>query len=214
MKIIAGRWKGRHLMVPPTSLRPTSERNRETIFNLLMQALPDASILDLFAGSGALGMEALSRGAASCTWVDQHRDAAQLIRENIEKLDGTQTPLASRVRCSEVAQWLRNPTPSGPYDIVLADPPYQEDRAWLTRLLTTLPTCGALAQRALLVFEGQKRLDPVEHPLWTLLRDRKYGLTRLHIYRYTHPDLAAVDRKLEHPEAPHDNPTGDLPGNI
>jgi 16S rRNA (guanine966-N2)-methyltransferase len=213
MKIIAGRWRGRHLMVPPTTLRPTSDRNRETIFNLLMQAIPEAAVLDLFAGSGALGMEALSRGAASCTWVDQHREAARLIRENIEKLDGAETPLASRVRCQEVAQWLRSPAPAGPYDIVLADPPYQEDRAWLTRLLAELPACGALAKRALLVFEGHKHLDPVEQPHWTLLRDRTYGLTRLHIYRYIHPDVAAVDH-TEPPEAPHDNATGDLSGNI
>jgi len=213
MKIIAGRWRGRHLLVPSTSLRPTSDRNRETIFNLLMQAIPEASVLDLFAGSGALGIEALSRGASSCTWVDQHREAVRLIRENIEKLDGPETPLAARVRCDEVAHWLRHPTPPGPYDIVLADPPYKEDGAWLARLLTELPECGALAPRALLVFEGHKHLDPVVQNHWTLLRDRTYGLTRLHIYRYTHPDLVAVVHP-EHPEAPHDNETGDLSGNI
>ncbi|MFL6731710.1 MAG: 16S rRNA (guanine(966)-N(2))-methyltransferase RsmD [Sphingomicrobium sp.] len=119
MRIIAGKWRGRTLEAPPgLSTRPTSDRARETLFSMLASRLGgfgELRVADLFAGSGALGFEALSRGAAHATFVEQDAKAAAAIRRNAEKL-GTSIQLLT-------ASALRLPR-SAPFDLILADPPY------------------------------------------------------------------------------------------
>ncbi|MGY6552095.1 MAG: 16S rRNA (guanine(966)-N(2))-methyltransferase RsmD [Erythrobacter sp.] len=122
MRIIAGQWRGRKLVAPKgEATRPTADRTRETLFNMLVSRLGDFDglrVADLFAGSGALGLEALSRGAAHCLFVEQDRGALDAIRTNIAALDarmGAQVEAGSVMGLRAAAE---------PYDLILADPPY------------------------------------------------------------------------------------------
>jgi 16S rRNA (guanine966-N2)-methyltransferase len=122
MRIIAGSWRGRPLDAPPGNVtRPTSDRAREGLFSMLASRLgsfEDLDVADLFAGTGALGLEALSRGAASCTFVEKDRVALDILRRNIERLGAGD-------RADLRAQAVEHvPAPSRPYDLILMDPPY------------------------------------------------------------------------------------------
>ena len=123
MRIIAGEWRGRLIEAPPgRATRPTADRVRETLFSMLTSRLgsfDDLAVADLFAGSGALGFEALSRGAAAATFVEQDPKAVAAIRRNADRLGGAQ-----RVRILGGSA-LALP-PAGPFDLVFADPPYGE----------------------------------------------------------------------------------------
>ncbi len=122
MRIIAGNWRGRKLVAPPgEATRPTADRTRETLFSMLnsrLNSFEGLRVADLFAGSGALGLEALSRGAAHCLFVEQDRTAIDTIKTNIQTLDArTQTRV-------EAASVTRLGPAREPYDLILADPPY------------------------------------------------------------------------------------------
>lgn len=117
VRIIGGKWKGRKLRVA-AGVRPTPNRARETLFNWLLAGLPGAQVLDLFAGSGALGFEALSRGAAHATFVERNRQTARLLAEHRDMLNANATVVQS-----EALDWLaQNPTPH--WDVVFLDPPF------------------------------------------------------------------------------------------
>ena len=125
MRIIAGAYKGRNLKAPPSmNVRPTSDRLRETLFNVIAPRIEDARFLDLCAGSGAVGIEALSRGASYATFVDRSRRSCKLIEANLElcRIPEEQHEIYS----AEASEFLRQ-TQSGPWDIVFFDPPYKED---------------------------------------------------------------------------------------
>jgi 16S rRNA (guanine966-N2)-methyltransferase len=119
MRIIAGAWRGRPLIAPTgDSTRPTSDRTREALFSMLVSrvgSFEDLRVADLFAGTGALGLEALSRGASHCTFVERDRDALTALKSNIEKLGATGTDIRA-----QAAEGFAG----GPYDIVFMDPPY------------------------------------------------------------------------------------------
>ncbi|HWV57644.1 MAG TPA: 16S rRNA (guanine(966)-N(2))-methyltransferase RsmD [Longimicrobiales bacterium] len=126
MRIIAGRWRGRVIDAPPgRATRPTSDRVREAWMSAAESLLRDARVLDLFAGSGALGLEALSRGARSVTFVERAGPAVRTLKANIERLGAT--PQATVVRADAMA-FVRRLTP-GQFDVVFADPPYGEGLA-------------------------------------------------------------------------------------
>lgn len=122
MRIIAGEWRGRRLSAPRgEDTRPTADRTRETLFSMLASRLGgfgDLRVADLFAGSGALGLEALSRGAAHCLFVEHHRDALDSLRKNIAALDASER---SRVDSGSVMQLRAS---NEPCDLILLDPPY------------------------------------------------------------------------------------------
>ena len=122
MRIIAGEWRGRKLVAPAGELtRPTADRTRETLFNMLASRLgtfEGLSVLDLFAGSGALGLEALSRGAASCLFVEQESPAVKAIRANIDALDAR-----TRTTVQQASVMALGPAKQ-PHDLILLDPPY------------------------------------------------------------------------------------------
>jgi 16S rRNA (guanine966-N2)-methyltransferase len=122
MRIIAGEYKGRRLVAPPgTATRPTSDRVREALFSILGARVEDADVLDLFAGSGALGIEALSRGAQKATFVDNAPAALTTIRRNLEGVQG-----ATVVR-RDARAFLRDARENGrQYDLVFLDPPYRQ----------------------------------------------------------------------------------------
>lgn len=119
MRIIAGRWRGRTLIAPPgDATRPTSDRTREALFSMLTSRLgsfEELRVADLFAGTGALGLEALSRGAARCTFVERDREALAALKANIAKLGAEGTDIRAQAAEGFVG---------GPFDLVLLDPPY------------------------------------------------------------------------------------------
>lgn len=166
MRVVAGIAKGRRLVAPRgDSTRPTSDFVREAIFNTLGSHLDleGISVADLFAGTGALGIEALSRGARSADFVDADRAAAAAIRQNLAAtgLEG------GTVHQSDVLRWLRRRVPDLPaFDIVFADPPYAF--AGWHDLIESLPA-------GLAVLESDREIDP--GPGWRVLRMKRYGST-------------------------------------
>ncbi len=183
MRIVGGRFRGRALMAPQGSLtRPTSDKVREALFNILTHGIEDfaiegARVLDLFAGTGALGLEALSRSAAYCLFVDDSADARGFIRENIEALGLTG---ASKV-------WRRDATklgpaaPMQPFQLLFADPPYGKGLG--ERALGAALEGGWLASGAVLVLEERADVEPAIPPAFALLGKRVYGDTALHLMR-------------------------------
>ncbi|MCP3868933.1 MAG: 16S rRNA (guanine(966)-N(2))-methyltransferase RsmD [Gammaproteobacteria bacterium] len=147
VRIIGGIHRGRKLRFPPVpGLRPTPDAVRETLFNWLQPIIPGAVCLDLFAGSGALGLEAVSRGASRVVSVDRSTQVVQQIRENAALLRLEQVEVVR----AEVLEWLEN-TPPRPFNVVFADPPYADD---------SLDTCCALlAQRGWLSPEASIYLE-------------------------------------------------------
>lgn len=174
MRIVAGAAKGRRLTGPPTGTRPTSDRAREALFNSLagMIELAGTHVLDLFAGTGAVGLEALSRGAANAVLVESGRDAERVLRRNVE----TVALPGAVVRRRPVEAYLDEADGDGPFDFVFADPPYAYADAKLARVLAALARPGRLAEGAVVVVERSARAGP---PPWpeaiTPLRERRYG---------------------------------------
>ncbi|MDY0039869.1 MAG: 16S rRNA (guanine(966)-N(2))-methyltransferase RsmD [Desulforhabdus sp.] len=187
MRIVAGEFRGRKLHSPKNSnIRPTSDRVRESIFNIIMPHLPNASILDLFAGTGALGLEALSRGAAQAVFVDDNSVAIRLIKENI-KLCGAQ----DRVEVFQgavdrvLSRLAKQERMIGRFHVVFLDPPY--GKGFLERTIVSMtPLVGPAA---LAVAEHHRReVLPPRLGDWALTRERKYGDTKVSFYlRETSP---------------------------
>jgi len=170
VRIIAGTHRGQRIAAPKgRETRPTSDRVRENAFNLI-GPVDDADVLDLFAGSGAMGLEALSRGAASATFVESDREACRVINANLDKLHLHATVLQQDV-LRAVAADRRT------YDLVLCDPPYGFDHARLGPHLARL-----LSQDGLLVYESAGREDPPEVPGLDLRTSRRYGSARLTLF--------------------------------
>ncbi len=175
MRIVAGSRKGHRIEAPKGVVtRPTGDRVREALFSIV-GPVEDARVLDLFAGSGALGLEALSRGAASCVFVERDRQAARVIQSNLEKLRLTGAVVETR----EVRAALREERDRGRrYDLVLADPPYEDWAGHESELAELLPT--VLAEDALVVVETSERVEP-ELPL-DLVTTRRYGSARITVF--------------------------------
>ncbi|HEX4525766.1 MAG TPA: 16S rRNA (guanine(966)-N(2))-methyltransferase RsmD [Gaiellaceae bacterium] len=170
MRIIAGSHRGHRIAAPPgRDTRPTSDRVRENAFNLI-GPVDGADVLDLFAGSGALGLEALSRGAATATFVESDRDACRTINANLDKLK-----LRGTVLCQDALRALSRERRR--YDLVLCDPPYDYDHAKLAPHLG-----GLLTDDGLLVYETSGRADPPDLPGLEVRTSRKYGSARLTLY--------------------------------
>jgi len=143
LRIIAGEFKGRRLRTPTgRAVRPTGDRVRESWFSILQQAIPDARVLDLFAGSGALGFEALSRGAVAVDFVETHRDSLTALKANIEALKVEERVTIHRIDALRFAERL----PPNAYDVAFADPPYATDAAArLLALFRATPFARALS---------------------------------------------------------------------
>jgi 16S rRNA (guanine966-N2)-methyltransferase len=182
MRIIAGAYKGRNLKSPPSmNVRPTSDRLRETLFNVIAPRIEDTRFLDLFAGSGAVGIEALSRGASHATFVDRSRRSCTLIESNLELC---RVPEDQRViYCSEAYEFLRQTT-SAPWDIVFFDPPYKQD------YLRTVEFLGVNAAK-LLTDDG---LLIVEHHHKNVLPERTGDLSRTRVLKQGDSSLSFYQR--------------------
>ncbi|MFO7191692.1 MULTISPECIES: 16S rRNA (guanine(966)-N(2))-methyltransferase RsmD [Thermocrispum] len=176
-RIVAGRAGGRRLRVPARGTRPTSERIRAALFNALEAAgeVAGARVLDLYAGSGALGLEALSRGAADAVFVESDRRAVEVLRANVRALG-----LGGSVRHGTVRQVLEAAA-AEPFDLVVADPPYGTPDVELRAVLTALVSGGWLTAHALVVVERASRDGAVDWPpQYRPVRVKRYGDTELH----------------------------------
>lgn len=177
-RIVAGAARGRRLVVPPgEGTRPTSDRVREAMFSALeseLGAFAGLRVMDLYAGSGALGLEALSRGAAHVLLVESDARAVQSIRSNLAavRLPGGEVVTTSVERALATSS-------SEPYDLVLADPPYALSGKEVARALTRL-TGGWLHPRSVVVVERPTRAEPLDWPDGlAAVRERRYGETKL-----------------------------------
>lgn len=175
MRIIAGSYGGRTLKAPPgDATRPTSDRVRESLFSILGTKTRDARVLDLFAGTGALGLEALSRGAESVTFIDDAHAAIRVIQANVQALSAVAT-----VKRHDAIRFLGGASDRrAQYDLVFLDPPYRHAERLAQPLSEALP--AVLAPGAVVVAESDRRA-PLELTL-PLIDERRYGDTLIRIY--------------------------------
>jgi 16S rRNA (guanine966-N2)-methyltransferase len=173
MRINSGILRGRVFKVPKEGMRPTMERAREAVFSSLAARVPGARVLDLFAGSGSLGLEAWSRGAASITAVEQASRHWKILQENFQGLEKTDGLGSWQAIQADVYDFLKRGT--GPFDLIFADPPYRETD--LPRLLELIG--GALAPDGLLVFEMRSHGTYSVPADWNLIKEKSYGETRM-----------------------------------
>ena len=180
MRIVAGTWRGRALIAPTgDATRPTADRVRQALFDLLMHApwggkevIEDASVLDVFAGTGAFGLEALSRGAGRATFIEQDRAALAALRANI-------AACRAQDHCTMLASDALATPPGGPASLIVLDPPYRQEL--VPRALARLRAVGRIAPNALIVTEtARDELPPTSAPL---LAERIHGAARLSIWR-------------------------------
>lgn len=183
MRITGGEFCGRSLAVPKTgSIRPTQDRVRAALFNILSPVVAGADFLDLFAGTGAVGMEALSRGARRATFVESDRRHVAALRGNLEKF-GAQA--RADVVSADAYRWIASYSGEG-FSLAFADPPYAlgEERGYAA-VLAALAARGVVRAGGLFVAEMTAVQHSEETPGWELVRDREYGRTRLCIWRRT-----------------------------
>ena len=182
-RVIAGSARGIRLRAPGAGTRPLADRVKQTLFGILEPDLQGSRVLDLFAGSGAAGIEALSRGAGSAVFIEKDGGAASVIQENL-RATSLAGPDAQVVRADAIA-WLAHRSPSdAPFDLVIVDPPYAET-ALLTRVLETLGGADApLAPNARVIAKHFWRDRPPDRiGLLASERDRRFGETALTFYR-------------------------------
>lgn len=175
MRVIAGSAGGIRLKIPQHDLRPSMDLVREAAFSALGDFVLDARVLDLFAGSGAYGIEALSRGAAEAVFVDNHPKSIEAIRTNLSK-----AKLAGKVIREDVFRFLQRHGER--YRLLFADPPYAknfDDRNFAAELLENESLALVVEPGGLLVLERAPADQPISSPYWEITRAKKYGATQL-----------------------------------
>jgi 16S rRNA (guanine966-N2)-methyltransferase len=177
MRVIAGTAGGIRLDVPKTDVRPTMDRVKGAIFSSLGEEVIGANVLDLFAGTGGLGIEALSRGAASALFVEENSAAVAAIERNLAR-----TKLKGHVRKQEVFAFLRSAQGRDPFRIIFADPPYEKTKLGgeFTRLLLKDEQLAEMLDPSgIFVLEKRPAEQMPSMPLWEITRSKKYGATEV-----------------------------------
>lgn len=177
MRVIAGSAGGIRLAVPETDVRPTMDRVKAAIFSSLGERVVGARVLDLFAGTGALGIEALSRGAESALFVEEKRAAVAVIEKNFIR-----AKLRGRVRPQEVFAFLEAPRAGERFDLIFADPPYERTKAGgeFTRLLLdNEPLRDLLEPDGIFILEKRPEEQLLSPGLWDIIRQKRYGATEV-----------------------------------
>ena len=186
MRITGGEFGGRNLKVPKSdAIRPTQDRVREAVFNIIQFEVAGSDFLDLFAGSGAVGLEALSRGAKSVTFVEANRRHLSVLDENLATILGRTGDGRRETVAADAYRWIS--TYSGPgFSIGFADPPYAlgEEKGY-AQVLATLAERGVIRPGGLFIAEMTAVQKAEETPGWELVRDRTYGKTRICMWRKT-----------------------------
>ncbi len=182
MRIAGGEWRGRTLKVPPgDAVRPTQDRVRGALFSMIQAEIAGASFLDLFAGAGSVGLEALSHGAERATFVEQTPRHIACLAANAASLKaGTRVEIVR----ADAFSWPSADGRGRAFDIAFADPPYAyvAERGYFS-LLAALAEAETVRQGGLFIAEMATRQETEDHPAWELCRDRSYGQTRLAVYR-------------------------------
>ena len=185
MRVVGGEFGRLELKTPRTGdIRPTQDRVREALFGMLAPELPGADVLDLFAGTGSVGIEALSRGAKSATFVERDRRHLAVLNENLASTAGRHgRGAAAHTVAADAYLWIAAYSGLG-FSIVFADPPYAlgEDRGY-AQVLKTLAARGVVRAGGLFVAEMTAAQRSEDVPGWELLRDRTYGKTRICVWR-------------------------------
>lgn len=190
LRIVGGHHRGRKLAAPEgRDVRPTSERTREALFNLLAHrdlhgngrpVLRDARVLDLFCGTGALGLEALSRGAGFATFLDKDERSLKVARQNIR---ACREEAKTEIVAADAAALAGRARPRGaPFDLVVMDPPYRSDAG--DAALAALAQSGWLAPSAVIGVEVHKRTDLTLPEGYTILDERRYGIAKIVLLRW------------------------------
>ena len=177
MRVIAGSAGGLRLAVPKRGVRPTMDRVKAAIFSSLGNTVVGARALDLFAGSGALGIEALSRGASGAVFVEADRESSAIIEGNLAK-----TKLKGRIRQQDVFEFLRHTSAAEKFDIVFADPPYEEmeeGQRFTEKLLMNEALPRLMDAHGIFVLEKRPGETLPETKQWDLLRQKTYGATEV-----------------------------------
>lgn len=171
IRIIAGDWRRRNLAFPAVDgVRPTPDRVRETLFNWLADAIPGARCLDLFAGSGALGLEALSRGARNLVFVDSSRALTRALKDNLSTLGARNTHVLTR----DALDFLAAETPEAPFQVVFLDPPFRQ--GWVETLCQMLSDKGWVDSGSYVYLEHEKEVaNPPVPAGWQLSRRKTAG---------------------------------------
>ena len=191
VRIVAGRFKGVTLVTPP-HIRATEGKVRQALFNILAPVIEGARVLDGFAGSGALGFEALSRGAAFVTFLEADTDAVMAIRDNLERLAPELDRSDWRVVHAEVERGLRQlARAEAPYDLIFFDPPYRTEEA--KKALNTVVECATLAPTGIIAIEHDRR-TPLPTSVGGLrqMKQHRYGDTVLSFFQSpSRPDISS-----------------------
>lgn len=186
MRIVGGQWRGHPLKAPKgRDTRPTADRVREAIFSSVFSQLGDLDgcvVLDLYAGSGALGLEALSRGAARCVFVDPDHAAVGVIRENVRALGVT--PQVATIAQSTASRFAAAPARQAPASLLLMDPPYRIDPSEVCQLLEALAARGFLEPGALIVYEHASGAGAIWPAGFEGGPVRRYGTTTVSFASY------------------------------
>jgi 16S rRNA (guanine966-N2)-methyltransferase len=183
VRITSGLYKGRKLRVPRAGVRPTKDMVRQALFSALGDSLVDKRMVDLFAGSGAVGLEALSRGAGEVWWVEEDARTFALLEQNVGMIDPERLSRCVRM---DAFLWLKSGFAPAGLDFIFADPPYRPpegEASWGGRLLETLASSAALKPEGLFVLEQRHDQPVVDNPGFSMLRFKEYGESMLVYYR-------------------------------
>jgi len=184
MRVTGGELRGRRLRVPPgAQVRPTQDAVREALFSMLAMRVPGCAFLDLFGGSGSVGIEAWSRGAAQVTWVESNRSTFRVLADNVRTLCGEE---GTQMVEDDALRWLKRGSECA-MDIVYADPPYgdAERDDGVEALLDALARGNWMAPDGLFVVEQRAGTPMPKARGWSRIKDRRYGHTRLTLFAYT-----------------------------
>jgi 16S rRNA (guanine(966)-N(2))-methyltransferase RsmD len=182
MRVITGLAKGHKLVAPAgDGTRPPLDRQKEALFSMLAGAVEDARVLDLFAGSGSFGIEALSRGAASAVFVDSSPEAEAALKTNLEhtKLLG----LSHLIRDNVISYLKKNASPEAPYDLIFLDPPFRIDDSDLAAVFETLRQGGYARANSTIVLRLYAKREPADWPGFSQTKNRAYGDSRFMFYQ-------------------------------
>lgn len=185
MRVMAGSARGLTLKVPRSGVRPTMDMVKGAIFSSLHDLVPGARVLDLFGGSGSLGIEALSRGAGSVTFVESDRMAVKILKENLEK-----ARMTADVHSADVFSYLDRLAAPGSFDLIIADPPYAKapgERDFGAELLGCESLRRALAPGGIFVLEHLPDAEMNVPKVFDCIRDKRYGATAVAFFRLAEP---------------------------
>lgn len=178
MRVVAGIAKGKKIdTLKGNTIRPTADRVKESVFNILGAQIIDSQVLDLYSGSGALGIEALSRGAKSCIFVDNNHECAVVIKSNLERI-GFNGEILKRDAVQAINGLAKNGVK---IDVLFADPPYDKDLA--KNLLSQLANHDILTDSSIIIIEHSQREEPVTVGRFVKIREKKYGDTIVSLYK-------------------------------